>query len=99
MEKTTFLLLMIVYLVAYGSKKSVLKMLHRKEKLLWLSQEVLTYIFIAIFLILMVIGVLYTKNNDYSNVSEGFEKVRSKTNSNRPEKYFDVNTYKDLYED
>jgi hypothetical protein len=95
MEKTTFLLLLIVYFISYSMKNSILTKFHRKEELLWLSQKALTYIFVSIFVILMIVGVLFTKNNDYSNVSKGFEKVRNPVDKNRPEKYFDIDTYPD----
>ncbi|MCK5294735.1 MAG: hypothetical protein KAJ49_08790 [Arcobacteraceae bacterium] len=95
MEKTTFLILLVTYFIIFGMKRTILVSLHRNNKLKWLSQEVTTYIFAFLFVLLMIIGVLFTVTDDYSNVNEGFEKVRNPIENQRPHRYFDVNTYSD----
>ena len=95
MEKTTFLILLVLYFIAFGMKRSILISLHRKNELKWLTLEMTTYIFAFLFVILMIAGVLFTKMDDYSNVSQGFEKIRNPSENQRPHRYFDVNTYPD----
>ena len=60
-------------------KRSVLNMLQAKGKLLWLTQEMATYIFFGLFILLMVIGVLFTSQTEkeFANVNEGFEKLHT----------------------
>jgi hypothetical protein len=93
MEKTTFLLLLILYFILFAVKRTSLELLQKNGKLLWLSQEIATYIFVFIFVLLMIIGVLFTSNveNEFSNVSEGFEKIRDGGDKDKPHRYFDIN--------
>jgi hypothetical protein len=97
MEKTTFLIILVIYAVTFGVKRTVLSSFHKNDQLKWLSQETATYLFVVLFVVLMVVGVLFTKTNDYSNVNEGFDKIRNPETKKRPHRYFDINTYKDLY--
>ena len=95
MEKTTFLILLVTYFILFGMKRSILTSFHKKNELKWLTQEIATYFFAFLFIILMIIGVLFTKMDDYSNVSDGFDKIRNPSANERPHRYFDVNTYSD----
>ena len=93
MEKTTFLLLVVAYIILVSFKRSILEMFHKSEKLLWLTQEMLTYIFWGLLFILVTVGVFFTSSveTDFANVSEGFEKVRSGGDKDKPHRYFDIN--------
>ncbi|MDD2697623.1 MAG: hypothetical protein PHF17_02345 [Arcobacteraceae bacterium] len=73
----------------------MLNILQANGKLLWMTQEIATYIFFFIFIVLMVVGVLYTSSTqtDFSNVNQGFEKLRTGGDKDRPHRYFDINTY------
>ncbi len=95
MEKTTFLILLIVFLILFGIKRIILEMLQKSGKLLWMSQEMATYIFFGLFIVLMVAGVLFTSSTetDFANVNQGFEKIRNGGDKDRPHRYFDINTY------
>ena len=93
MEKTTFLILLIVFLILFGIKRTILEMLQKSGKLLWLTQEMATYIFFGLFILLMVIGVLFTSSTetDFANVNQGFEKIRTGGDKDKPHRYFDIN--------
>lgn len=93
MEKTTFLILLIVFLILFGIKRAILEMLQKSGKLLWLTQEMATYIFFGLFILLMVIGVLFTSSTetDFANVNQGFEKIRTGGDKDKPHRYFDIN--------
>ena len=95
MEKTTFLLLLVAYFILFGMKRYILVSFHKNDRLKWLSQEVATYLFAFLFVILMIVGVLFTKTDDLSNVSDGFDKIRNPAATDRPHRYFDINTYSD----
>jgi hypothetical protein len=93
MEKTTFLILLIVFLILFGIKRTILEMLQKSGKLLWLTQEMATYIFFGLFVVLMVVGVLFTSSTetDFANVNQGFEKIRTGGDKDKPHRYFDIN--------
>ena len=93
MGKTTFLILLIVFLILFGIKRTILEMLQKSGKLLWLTQEMATYIFFGLFILLMVIGVLFTSSTetDFANVNQGFEKIRTGGEKDIPQRYFDIN--------
>ncbi|MDX9743865.1 MAG: hypothetical protein RBT59_08620 [Arcobacteraceae bacterium] len=93
MEKTTFLILLIVFLILFGIKRAILEMLQKSGKLLWLTQEMATYIFFGLFILLMVVGVLFTSSTetDFANVNQGFEKIRTGGDKDKPHRYFDIN--------
>jgi hypothetical protein len=93
MEKTTFLILLIILLILFAMKRSVLDMLQKNGKLLWLTQEMATYIFWGLLVILITIGVFFTSTveTDFANVSQGFEKVRTGGDKDKPHRYFDIN--------
>ena len=95
MEKTTFLIILVIFFLVFAMKRSVLNMLQAKGKLLWLTQEMATYIFFGLFILLMVIGVLFTSQTEkeFANVNDGFEKLHTGGDKNRPHRYFDINTY------
>ncbi len=95
MEKTTFLILLVVYLLSFSMKRTMLNMAQARGKLLWMTQEMGTYIFFFIFIVLMVVGVLFTSETQktFANVNEGFEKLRTGGDKDRPHRYFDINTY------
>ncbi len=95
MEKTTFLVILVLFVIAFAMKRSVLNMLQKNGKLLWLTQEMATYIFFGLFIVLMIVGVLFTSQtqSDFANVNDGFEKIRDGGDKNRPHRYFDINTY------
>jgi hypothetical protein len=95
MEKTTFLIILVIYLLLFAMKRTMLNILQANGKLLWMTQEIATYIFFFIFIVLMVVGVLYTSSTqtDFSNVNQGFEKLRTGGDKDRPHRYFDINTY------
>jgi len=99
MAKTTFLILLVIYFILFGLKRTILSSFHKKNELLWLSQTIFTYIFVFVFIVLMIVGVLFTQKDEYKNVSDGFEKIRNPPSKNRPHRYFDINTYKDSGEE
>ena len=95
MTKVTFLILFILYLILFGVKNSVLSVFHKNKMLLWLSQTILTYIFVFLLAVLMIVGVLFVQKDEFQNVSAGFDKIRNPPSKNRPHRYFDIDTYKD----
>jgi len=93
MEKTTFLILLVILLILFAMKRSVLDMLQKSGKLLWLTQEIATYFFLFLFIVLIIVGVLFTSSveTNFANVSEGFEKIRDGGDKDKPHRYFDIN--------
>ena len=95
MTKVTFLLLLILYFIVFSIRNNILKSFHRKNELLWLSETFLTYIFVVLFIILMVAGMLFTPKDQYKQISKKMEKIRNSDKRKRPHRYFDIDTYKD----
>jgi cytochrome b561 len=92
MSKETFVILLLLLFVAWGFKRTILRRFHKQEELLWLSQSMANYLFVLLFIILVVIGMLFTENakTNSANVSEGFEKVRQAPESKEPHRYFNI---------
>jgi hypothetical protein len=93
MEKTTFLVLLIVYVILFSLKRTLLEILNKNGKLLWLTQEMATYIFWGLLFILITVGVFFTSSveTDFANVSQGFEQIRDGGDKDKPHRYFDIN--------
>jgi cytochrome b561 len=92
MSKETFLILLLLLFVAWGFKRSVLGKLHKQREFTWLSQTMANYLFILLFIILTIVGMLFTENakTNFANVSQGFEQVRQPPESKEPHRYFNI---------
>ena len=94
MEKTTFLLLFIVWIFLFAIKGPILNSLHKQNILVAITQKGVNYIFLLLFIVLMVVGVLFTSSaeSNFDNVSSGFENYRSQNSEDKkPHRYFDIN--------
>ncbi len=91
--KTTFLLLLVIYVILFFMKTGIVERLTKDGKMEWLTQTVATNFFYVLLVVLIVIGVLFTENAEtqFANVSAGFEQVRSGGESDKPHRYFDIN--------
>lgn len=92
-SKGAFLFLLVLYFILFGLKRTFLETLQKNGKLLSVTQEMATYFFVFLFVVLMVIGILFTENAEtqFANVSAGFENARSQINDDKPHRYFDIN--------
>jgi len=92
MEKTTFLLLFILWIFLFSIKGVILNQFHKNKLLLKVTQKGANYFFVVLFIILIVAGMLFTVNakTNFANVSEGFEKVRNSPANSKPHRYFNI---------
>ena len=92
MEKATFLILFVIWVLLFAIKGPILNAFHKEKLLLQITQKGVNYFFIFLFIVLIIAGMLFTVNaqSQFSNVSEGFEKVRSNPETNKPHKMFNI---------
>lgn len=92
MEKTTFLILFILWIFLFAIKGPILNEFHKNKLLLKITQKGLNYFFVALFIILIIAGMLFTVNakTNFANVSEGFDKVRNNPANSKPHRYFNI---------
>lgn len=93
MEKTTFLILFIIWILFFAIKGPILNELHKNGSFKNVTQKGVNYVFVFLFVVLMVVGVLFTSSaeSNFANVSAGFEQVRNPPELKKPHRYFDIN--------
>ena len=92
MEKTTFLILFIIWVFFLLIKRPLLNLLQKNDILVNVTHKTLTYIMMFLFVVLIIVGMLFTSTTEstFGNVSDGFEKLRNPPETNKPHRFFDV---------
>ncbi len=97
MNESLFGTILIIIIVSYGFTGFIVRLVNRNifttDDGFKLKNKHLNYFLFFLMLITLVMGMLLgTKTKTtYSNVSEGFDKIRHK--DDRPNPYFDIDTY------
>jgi amino acid transporter len=92
MEKTTFLILFVLWVLLFSIKGPILNALHKNNTLLGVSQKGANYFFVFLFIVLIIAGMLFTVNakSQFANVSQGFEQVRNPPENAKPHRFFNI---------
>ncbi|MCK5111805.1 MAG: hypothetical protein KAQ94_09825 [Arcobacteraceae bacterium] len=98
MNESFFLVVLIILMIIYVLKHYITKLINHniftEEEGFKLKSKYISYFLFFILSATLIIGMLLgTKTKKtYKNVSEGFEKVRTKDDG-RPSPMFDIDTY------
>jgi cytochrome b561 len=92
MEKTTFLILFVLWVILISIKSPLLKLLQKNDMLTHVTQKEASYFMFFLLVVLIVVGMLFTSTTQttFGNVSEGFEKVRNNPDNQKPHRYFNI---------
>jgi amino acid transporter len=92
MEKTTFLILFVIWVVFLFAKRPLLKLLQQNDILVHITHKTATYFMLFLLAILIIAGMLFTSTTEitFGNVSDGFEKVRNSPEQNKPHRFFNI---------
>jgi hypothetical protein len=98
MNNTQFVLILLILAIIYSLKDYITDKINQyifpNTKKIHFKSIYLSYILFFILLISLVLGMQNSQQTvkKYSNVSDGFKKIRSK-DKDRPNPLFDIDTY------